>query len=162
MKRKELLGSINLIEELIPKSRLNRPGSKISVTKLTIHNTDKTSAGADANAHSSFVRKTGYYMHKGNNQVVANDRAARLASLILHDNTLDIDNMVTHKSWTGKDCSSLLIESTKWTAFKKSVNAYLNSLGSASKPKGLAAAKKSPAAFQFKACWCGEAGEDKN
>lgn len=206
MTRKELLESVNLKEELIAKGRGNRPGDAIVVKKLTIHNTDNTSAGADANAHSSFVRNTGYYMlngkknwvswhytvddtrairqlpekerayhagssansssvameicmHKGNNQVVANDRAARLAALILHDNKLGIGDLVTHNSWTGKNCPSLLMEATKWTAFKKAVKGYLDSISGTAVPKAKAVAKTAPAAFKFKACWCGKPSE---
>lgn len=56
-----LLDSINLKVELIPSDRPNRPGTLIQPTYITIHNTDNSSKGADANAHSKFVRYTGYY-----------------------------------------------------------------------------------------------------
>jgi len=203
MTRKELLDSINLSEELIAAGRPNRPGDKITVSKLTIHNTDNTDKGANAKAHSSFVRKTGYYMHKGkknwvswhytvddtraiqhlpanerayhagsnanstslameicmnsdNNQPVCDDRAARLAALVLHDKKLAIGAMVTHESWTGKKCPSLLRSAAKWVAFQKRVKGYLEGIqggsGQGIKPAAAAAAKATP--FQFRGCQC--------
>lgn len=65
MNPKELLQSVNLREELIASGRKNRPGTKIRPASITIHNTDNTARGADARAHSSFVRNTGYYMLDG-------------------------------------------------------------------------------------------------
>jgi len=65
MDRRELGQLLNLSEELIPSGRQNRPGTRIRPTFITIHNTSNTNAGADAQAHSRFVRNTGYYMHNG-------------------------------------------------------------------------------------------------
>ena len=59
------LDKINLKVELIPEDRPNRPGTSIRPTHVTIHNTSNTNRGADANAHSRFVRYTGYYEHNG-------------------------------------------------------------------------------------------------
>lgn len=56
------LPDLNLITELIAVGRRNRPGTVIRPTHVTIHNTDNDDAGADARAHSGFVRNTGYYM----------------------------------------------------------------------------------------------------
>ncbi len=199
MNRKELLDSINLNQELIAKGRKNRPGNKIPIKWLTIHNTDNTDVGADANAHSSFVRNTGHYvhngktiwvswhytvddtrairqlpddersyhagsdansssismeicMHAGNNQPVANDRAARLAALILHDQGLPLSAMVTHKSWTGKNCPSLLVSERKWTVFQNAVKQYLVLLSpAAAKPAKATAVVP----FHFAGCQCG-------
>lgn len=53
---------INLKEALIPVGRPNRHGIIINPTKITIHNTSNANPGADANAHSNFVRNTGYYI----------------------------------------------------------------------------------------------------
>ena len=56
---------LNLKVELIPEGRKNRPGDIIRPTFITIHNTDNVSKGADAGAHSGFVRNKGYYMWQG-------------------------------------------------------------------------------------------------
>jgi N-acetylmuramoyl-L-alanine amidase len=206
MTRKELLNSINLSEELIAKDRPNRPGDKIDVKKLTIHNTDNTGKGANAKAHSSFVRFTGYYMLNGkkqwvswhytvddtrairqlpdderayhagssanstslameicmnsdNNQPVCDDRAARLAALILHDQDIPISAMVTHESWTGKKCPALLRAPAKWAAFQKLVKGYLDGIQTANDAKLLA--KANAAKFGFKACQCAKDSDHK-
>ena len=65
MDRQELGQSLNLSQELIPQGRRNRPGTAIAARYITIHNTSNTSPGADADAHSRFVRNTGYYIHNG-------------------------------------------------------------------------------------------------
>ena len=59
------LDGINLKVELIPADRPNRPGTHIRPTYVTIHNTDNTDKGADANANSTFVRYEGNYEHNG-------------------------------------------------------------------------------------------------
>lgn len=197
MTREELLNSINLTEDLIPKGKKNRPGTTIKVSSITIHNTDNEDKGADAKAHSAFVRNTGYYMINGKvnrvswhytvddhvairqlpddetayhagpnansssiameicmnkdiNQTVADDRAARLAALLLHDNGLTIEKMVTHKKWTGKECPVLLLPKEKWTAFQAAARGYLEALT----PAPLAATDnpREEIPFQFTAC----------
>ena len=65
MERSELGQLLNLSEELIPAGKHNRPGTPIKPSFITLHNTSNTNAGADARAHSRFVRNTGFYMHKG-------------------------------------------------------------------------------------------------
>lgn len=65
MTRDELRASLNLRQDFIPEGRQNRPGIKIEPTHITIHNTDNTSKGADANAHTNFVKNTGFYMKSG-------------------------------------------------------------------------------------------------
>ncbi len=201
---KNLLDSINLKVELIGENRPNRPGDTIQVRRLTIHNTDNTDAGADAKAHSSFVRNTGYYllngkknwvswhytvddhqairhlpdkerayhagssanassiaieicMNKGIDQAAANDRAAKLAALVLSTHDLSINDMVTHKSWTGKECPSLLVAAAKWEGFRKMVGGYLNSVSETVELTESVAG--SDGAFQFKACQCGAESE---
>lgn len=62
MTRDEFAGLVNISTELIAPGRPNRPGTKILPRYMTIHNTDNTDAGADAAAHSKFVRNTGYYV----------------------------------------------------------------------------------------------------
>jgi N-acetylmuramoyl-L-alanine amidase CwlA len=199
MTRQELLDSINLSEEFIAADRQNRPGDKIEVRKLTIHNTDNSDKGANAKAHSSFVRLTGYYMLNGkkqwvswhytvddtraiqhlpdnerayhagssanstslameicmnsdNNQPVCDDRAARLAALILYAHDLTVGDMVTHESWTGKKCPVLLRAPAKWAAFQKAVKGYLDGIQSNKDAKLVA--KGRAAKFTFKACHC--------
>jgi hypothetical protein len=59
------LPALNLISELIPPGHHNRPGTKIRPVYVTIHNTDNSSRGANAHAHSKFIRETGYYLLNG-------------------------------------------------------------------------------------------------
>jgi endonuclease G, mitochondrial len=204
MTRTQLLNSIGLIEELIAPGRPNRSGRAITVRYLTIHNTDNTSPGADARAHSRFVRNTGYYtlpsgrrnyvswhytvddarairqlpnnergihagagngssigmeicMHRGINQAAANDRAARLAALLLYDHRLSVDRLRTHQSWTGKRCPSLLIIEGRWQAFVETVQNYLSQIRAARGEAigGGHADGGEDAAFTFQPCDCG-------
>lgn len=60
MTRTELGATLNLTTEFIPEGRPNRPGSPINIQKITIHNTSNTAKGADAKAHSKFVRTKGH------------------------------------------------------------------------------------------------------
>lgn len=62
MNRSELGQSLNLKIELIPEGKPNRSGRKISPDFITIHNTSNANPGADANAHSRFVRNKGHYI----------------------------------------------------------------------------------------------------
>src|SRR3954470_20866494 len=57
--------AVTITKELIPVGKHNRPGTKITPTSITIHNTDNDEPGAGAKAHSSFVRNTGYYLLHG-------------------------------------------------------------------------------------------------
>jgi N-acetylmuramoyl-L-alanine amidase len=59
------LADLNLKVEFIAAGRHNRPGTVIRPLYITIHNTDNTDAGADAERHSKFVRETGYYVWRG-------------------------------------------------------------------------------------------------
>jgi N-acetylmuramoyl-L-alanine amidase len=59
------MANLNLKQELISPGRHNRPGTRIRPTSITIHNTDNADPGANASAHSRFVRETGYYMLHG-------------------------------------------------------------------------------------------------
>lgn len=61
MNRQELGASLNLKVKMIPRGKRNRPGSRIPVSSITLHNTSNTSVGADAHAHARFVTETGYY-----------------------------------------------------------------------------------------------------
>jgi len=65
MDRIELGRQLNLFEEYIPLHMRNRPGTIMSPTTITLHNTSNTAHGADADRHSRFVRNTGYYEWNG-------------------------------------------------------------------------------------------------
>lgn len=71
MSRVKLGKSLNLKTELIPIGRPNRKRTQIRPTSITMHNTSNENKGADADAHSRFVRKTGYYMWKGKKRWVS-------------------------------------------------------------------------------------------
>lgn len=199
MKPATLLESINLKVELIPEGRPNRPGTSIKPSKVTIHNTSNTSPGADAVAHSRFVRETGYCMlngkknwvswhytvddrlairhlpnnekgihagkkgnessiaieicmHSGINQGGANDIAARLAAFLLFEHDLFIDDLVTHKSWTGKNCPVLLVDEDKWSVFKQRVEYYLSVLQGRAEIDEARLIEDSK--FEFRGCMC--------
>lgn len=62
MRRGELGESLNMSVDMIAAGRPNRPGTPITVSKLTIHNTSNTAKGANAKAHAKWVRETGYYV----------------------------------------------------------------------------------------------------
>lgn len=61
MDREELGRLLNMKIELIPEGRPNRSGRAIAPEFITIHNTSNDGPGADADAHSLFVREKGYY-----------------------------------------------------------------------------------------------------
>lgn len=175
MDRTELGQLLNLSEELIPPGRQNRPGTRIRPAFVTMHNTSNANAGADARAHSRFVRNTGHYMlngrqnwvswhysvddrcvikhlpanekayhagpansvsigievcmHQGIDRAAADLRAARLAAALLFDFSLGIGGLRTHKSWTGKQCPTLLL--SHWTSFVRQVEEIRASITSA-------------------------------
>lgn len=43
-------------EDLIPAGSSNRPGSPLTPTHITIHNTDNDAKGADARAHARYIK----------------------------------------------------------------------------------------------------------
>lgn len=47
---------MNIIQDFIPVSNANRPGTHITPQFITIHNTDNDTAGAGAAAHNRYVR----------------------------------------------------------------------------------------------------------
>lgn len=51
----------SIVEEFIGEGKANRPETIIIPTRITLHNTGNTTKGADAKAHSKFVRNTGFY-----------------------------------------------------------------------------------------------------
>ena len=63
--RAELGQSLGLKIDQIAEGRPNRSGSPMAPRFITVHNTDNTNMGADAEAHGRFVSQTGYYVHGG-------------------------------------------------------------------------------------------------
>ncbi len=62
MDRSELGRQLNMKVELIPEGKPNRSGRRIAADFITIHNTSNPNPGADAGAHSRFVRNKGHYV----------------------------------------------------------------------------------------------------
>lgn len=90
----------------IPEGRNNRSGAPLVPNYITVHNTDNSSIGADAEAHANFLSKVGYYVHngvkrtiswhyteicmnKGINQDRAFDRAKTLIACLCYDLNID-------------------------------------------------------------------------
>lgn len=181
MDRTELGRSLNLSVEMIPTGRPNRSGRQIAATHLTVHNTSNTNRGANAKAHSRFVREKGFYvlpsgktnhvswhytvddtrvikhlpvneraihagngngvslgieicMHAGIDQNAANERAARLIAVLMHDLKIPKANIRSHKSWTGKSCPTLLL--SKFDGFRERAAAICDGLEGAAEEEG--------------------------
>jgi N-acetylmuramoyl-L-alanine amidase CwlA len=47
---------LNIVQDFIPAGNSNRPGTKITPVKITIHNTDNDSPGANAAAHAKYQK----------------------------------------------------------------------------------------------------------
>ena len=47
---------MNIIQDLIPSGRINRPGTKNTCTSITIHETANTAKGANAKAHAAYIK----------------------------------------------------------------------------------------------------------
>jgi hypothetical protein len=47
---------LNLTVDLIPRENSNRPGTPLAASRITIHNTDNDSPGADARAHAKYMK----------------------------------------------------------------------------------------------------------
>lgn len=47
---------VQIIQDLIPKGRRNRPGYRLDPKYITIHDTANTQSGADAKAHANYVK----------------------------------------------------------------------------------------------------------
>lgn len=69
--RGELGRTLMLSISHIPQGRTNRSGSPLQPKYITVHNTDNSSIGADAEAHANFLSKTGYYIHNGSKRWVS-------------------------------------------------------------------------------------------
>jgi len=98
-------------------------------------------------------------MHKGIIQTAANTRAARLAALLCYDHSIQLDSIVPHKYWTGKNCPELLIAT--FDQFKKEIEGYLTQL-KAMEPAEVEAKHNfsETAALNIPLCWSDEAEID--
>lgn len=56
MTMKEAQDQLNLKSSYIPAGNSNRPGTKITPTYITIHNTDNDEPGANAEAHARYLK----------------------------------------------------------------------------------------------------------
>lgn len=65
MKRSEFGKLLNLEVDLIPKGKRNRPGHVNEPRYITIHNTANKRAKATADAHNNFLKRNGFYRHRG-------------------------------------------------------------------------------------------------
>ncbi len=101
------LSSLGVVEEFIASGRRNRPGSRMTPTTITIHNTDNTGRGAGAKAHSRFVRETGHY-------VLRNGRTIWVSWHFTVDDTFVIQHLpideVAYHAGSQANASSIAIE----------------------------------------------------
>jgi N-acetylmuramoyl-L-alanine amidase CwlA len=56
MTLEEAFAQLNLIQDFIPSGNSNRPGTRLTLTKITIHNTDNDDPGANAAAHAKYQK----------------------------------------------------------------------------------------------------------
>jgi hypothetical protein len=56
MQLDEAFAKLGIIQDFIPVGDSNRPGTKLVPSRVTIHNTDNTGAGANAAAHAKYVK----------------------------------------------------------------------------------------------------------
>ena len=49
---------VKIVQDFIPKGKRNRPGYKLKLNYITIHDTANTGKGADAKAHSNYLKST--------------------------------------------------------------------------------------------------------
>ncbi|MFY7912866.1 MAG: N-acetylmuramoyl-L-alanine amidase family protein [Emticicia sp.] len=66
MTRQEFGQQLNLLEDLVPIGKQNRPQTPLAATFITIHNTDNVSSSANALAHARFLKMTGFYIYPKN------------------------------------------------------------------------------------------------
>lgn len=52
----EAYSKLNVIQDFIPAGNSNRPGTSMTPTSITVHNTDNTSRGANAAAHAKYQK----------------------------------------------------------------------------------------------------------
>ena len=164
---------LNIVVDLIPVGHSNRPGTPSKPTKVTIHNTDNDSPGADCTAQLNIKKEptlsngrslgTSRWMtapfikacrstnvgwhagtHAGNHQSIgieicenqgidkqaANDRAALLTAVQLHELGIPLSNNVVpasrleHKRLPGLARHP----ASKWTAFLQKVADFYHQL----------------------------------
>ena len=65
-------------------------------------------------------------MNEDIDQQAANQRAATLAAILMYDLNIPLNNVVTHKHWSGKNCPRLLLSS--WSNFQTDVERIYNSI----------------------------------
>jgi hypothetical protein len=56
MQLDKAFAKLNLVQDFIPSGNSNRPGTPLTPTFITIHNTDNTSPGANAAAHAKYQK----------------------------------------------------------------------------------------------------------
>ena len=56
MQLDEAFRRLNIVQDFIPVGSSNRPGTRLTPTSITIHNTDNTNRGANAAAHARYVK----------------------------------------------------------------------------------------------------------
>jgi N-acetylmuramoyl-L-alanine amidase CwlA len=48
--------SLNIVQDYVPVGNSNRPGTRLTPSSITIHNTDNSDAGANAAAHARYMK----------------------------------------------------------------------------------------------------------
>ena len=105
--RSKLGIQLNLkIDEIAP-GRPNRPGTPLSASLITVHNTDNPKPSADAEAHARFLKNTGYYVHNGKKIWVSWHYTVDDDSCVRH---LPLNEVGWHASSKTGNASSLGIE----------------------------------------------------
>jgi N-acetylmuramoyl-L-alanine amidase len=99
--------TLGLKIEHIGEDRHNRPGTPMTPRYITIHNTDNSSIGADAEAHSRFVRNTGYYVHNGHKRWISWHYTVDDDSCVRH---LPLNEVAWHAGTTEGNANSIGIE----------------------------------------------------
>jgi N-acetylmuramoyl-L-alanine amidase CwlA len=56
MQLDEAFAQLNLVQDFVPVGSSNRPGRRLAVTTITIHNTDNSNKGANAAAHARYMK----------------------------------------------------------------------------------------------------------
>lgn len=147
---------MNIIEELIPRGRINRPGTANSCEYITIHETSNSDKGANAASHAKYLKglkkKTSWhytvddesiYRHipDGEKSFHTSDKAVNESSIaielcvnsdgkfektkenaaelvreLMKTHNIPIENVRTHRSWTGKACPAKLLKNG-WEEF---------------------------------------------
>jgi hypothetical protein len=170
MTQDEAIQQLNITVDLLPQGASNRPGTKITPTHITIHNTSNDTKGADAAMHNQYIKgadararevswhftvddkrtfkhlptnEKGWHAGKGNgvsigievcenkgiNKGAVIERAALLTALMMLAYRIPRENVVPHKSWTGKDCPRVLLrEPGGFDAFRDRAAGFLAQL----------------------------------